>query len=79
MWLACQYFGESLVEYMCYLLLGYHWPNSDLFLLFEIWVIMCEPAMPTVGSSTWKEERKKWRKGTKVVAEWGQEYQARKK
>ena len=38
---------------------------------------MCEPAMPTVGSSTWEEERKKGRKkrkGKRVVAEWGQEY-----
>ena len=31
MWLAWQYSEESTVEYMCYLLLGYHWASSDPF------------------------------------------------
>lgn len=34
-------------------------PNSGPFLLFEIWVIVCDSAVPRMGSSAWKEDRQR--------------------
>lgn len=75
MGLACQHFRDSIVKYTCYLVLGWHWPNSGPFLLLEIWVIVCDSAMAGTESSTYKEERKNGEKGEKerVVTERWQE------
>lgn len=62
MWLACQCLGESIVEYICYLILWHHWPNSGPFLLFENLVIVCVSTVPRIGSKGLAHGREKEKK-----------------